>query len=145
MWLWLPTPRRLSPGALALGAVAGFRTPLSLIQIYTRQQPPDPWQQLAVVSPADAICYVVAAGSGKTTVLTARIALLMPPVGAPNAILAGRVPPPASPDIATPQRGGPEACRVRAARAGASHVVAPGSRMATLRAHRALRNGIPLR
>jgi DNA helicase II / ATP-dependent DNA helicase PcrA len=42
-----------------------------------RPTAPDPWQRLAIVSPADTICCVAGAGSGKTTVLTARIALLM--------------------------------------------------------------------
>jgi superfamily I DNA/RNA helicase len=57
--------------------LAGFRTALSELSRYTGGQRPDPWQRYAVVSPRAELCCVASAGSGKTTVLTARIALLM--------------------------------------------------------------------
>jgi superfamily I DNA/RNA helicase len=57
--------------------VAGFGTPISGVSRYTGGQAPDPWQRYAVVSPSEELCCVAGAGSGKTTVLTARIAFLM--------------------------------------------------------------------
>jgi hypothetical protein len=57
--------------------LAGFRTPLNELSRYAGGRQPDPWQRYAIVSPRAELCCVASAGSGKTTVLTARIALLM--------------------------------------------------------------------
>src|SRR5262245_26089718 len=59
------------------GRIAGFSTPIGEVSRYIGQQQPDPWQRYAVVSPREDLCCVAGAGSGKTTVLTARIACLM--------------------------------------------------------------------
>jgi superfamily I DNA/RNA helicase len=55
----------------------GFGTPTSEISQYTNGNYPDPWQRYAIVSPREELCCVAGAGSGKTTVLTARIIFLM--------------------------------------------------------------------
>ena len=56
---------------------AGLRTSPSLVAKYTGRRPSDPWQRYAIVAPARDLCCIASAGSGKTTVLTARIAFLM--------------------------------------------------------------------
>lgn len=57
--------------------MAGFGTSTREISQYTNSNYPDAWQRYAIVSPREELCCVAGAGSGKTTVLTARIIFLM--------------------------------------------------------------------
>lgn len=57
--------------------IAGLRAPIEHLNRYARDQRLDAWQRYAVVSPGRDISCVAGAGSGKTTVLTARIAFLI--------------------------------------------------------------------